>query len=143
MLDFKGEIMELCRLCVDPEYRNRPTMQLLWQSIASYVRRQKIEIRFGCASFKGIEIENLKVPLSYLYHYHLALRKLRPRAIIGRFVELNRLPKADIDPIFTWKKFNPPIKGYLCLGGFVGDGALMDPQFNTTDVSIIVKTDPY
>ena len=35
----------------------------------------------------------------------------------------------------------PLIKGYLRLGGFVGDGAVIDAQFNTTDVSIIVKTD--
>ena len=33
------------------------------------------------------------------------------------------------------------IKGYLRLGGFVGDGAVVDHQFNTTDVCVIVKTD--
>jgi L-ornithine Nalpha-acyltransferase len=27
----------------------------------------------------------------------------------------------------------------LRLGGFVGDGAVIDHQFNTTDVSIVVK----
>src|SRR5271166_570219 len=35
----------------------------------------------------------------------------------------------------------PLIKGYLRLGGFVGDGAVVDEQFNTTDVCILVKTD--
>jgi putative hemolysin len=35
----------------------------------------------------------------------------------------------------------PLLKGYLRLGGFVGDGAVIDHQFNTTDVCIIVKTD--
>ena len=35
----------------------------------------------------------------------------------------------------------PLIKGYLRLGGFVGDGAVVDEQFNTTDVCIVVKTD--
>ena len=30
---------------------------------------------------------------------------------------------------------------YLRLGGFVGDGAVVDEQFNTTDVCILVKTD--
>ena len=39
------------------------------------------------------------------------------------------------------EKITPLIKGYLRLGGFVGDGAVVDPQFNTTDVSIIVKTE--
>ena len=35
----------------------------------------------------------------------------------------------------------PLIKGYLRVGGFVGDGAVIDHQFNTTDVCVIVKTD--
>ena len=35
----------------------------------------------------------------------------------------------------------PLIKGYLRLGGFVGDGAVIDEQFNTTDVCILVATD--
>ena len=35
----------------------------------------------------------------------------------------------------------PLIKGYLRLGGLVGDGAVIDHQFNTTDVCVIVKTD--
>ena len=35
----------------------------------------------------------------------------------------------------------PLVKGYLRLGGFVGDGAVIDHQFNTTDVAVIVQTD--
>ena len=35
----------------------------------------------------------------------------------------------------------PLIKGYLRLGGFVGDGAVIDAQFNTIDVAIVVNTD--
>jgi L-ornithine Nalpha-acyltransferase len=38
-------------------------------------------------------------------------------------------------------KLPPLIKGYLRLGGFVGDGAVIDPQFNTIDVSIVVASD--
>ena len=35
----------------------------------------------------------------------------------------------------------PLIKGYLRLGGFIGDGAVIDYQFNTVDVCIVVETD--
>jgi putative hemolysin len=35
----------------------------------------------------------------------------------------------------------PLVKGYLRLGGFVGEGAVIDCDFNTTDVCIVVKTD--
>jgi putative hemolysin len=35
----------------------------------------------------------------------------------------------------------PLIKGYLRLGGFVGDGAVIDEQFGTIDVGIVVAVD--
>ena len=38
-------------------------------------------------------------------------------------------------------KMPPLLKGYLRLGGFVGDGAVIDHDFNSTDVFIIVKTE--
>ena len=50
-----------------------------------------------------------------------------------------QLLRSDFDS-FAWKKLPPLIKGHLRIGGFVGDGAVVDSQFNTTDVSIIVKT---
>ncbi len=46
-----------------------------------------------------------------------------------------------IDPASALAALPPLIKGYLRLGGFVGDGAVVDEQFNTTDVCIVVKTD--
>jgi putative hemolysin len=33
------------------------------------------------------------------------------------------------------------IKAYLRLGGFVGDGAFVDHDFNTTDVCLVMDTD--
>ena len=39
------------------------------------------------------------------------------------------------------KKLIPPlIKGYLRLGAYIGDGAVLDEQFSTTDILIILKT---
>jgi putative hemolysin len=54
---------------------------------------------------------------------------------------MDRLAKNAIDPAQAQAVLPPLIKGYLRLGGFVGDGAVIDPQFNTTDVCVIVQTD--
>jgi putative hemolysin len=51
------------------------------------------------------------------------------------------LPRAGIDVQAVVAELPPLIKGYLRVGGFVGDGAVVDHQFNTTDVCVIVKTD--
>jgi putative hemolysin len=136
-----GETLELGRSCVEEDYRNRPTMQLLWQSIAQYVFSYDIGLMFGCASMPGTDPQSLSLPLSYLYHYHLAPPALRPQALDERYVDMRLLPEEEIDQRRALAELPPLIKGYLRLGGFVGDGAVVDYDFNTTDVSILVKTD--
>jgi putative hemolysin len=141
MVAYPGEILELGRSCVDASARNRPTMQLLWRGIAAYVFYHQIDLMFGCASLPGVDPEALAVPLSYLYYHHLAPPALRPRALASRYVDMRRLATNAIEPTKSLAELPPLIKGYLRLGGFVGDGAVIDRQFNTTDVSIVVKTD--
>lgn len=138
---FPGEILELGRSCVDAAARNNATLQLLWQGNSAYVFHYKIDLMFGCASLPGTDPDALAVPLSHLYHRHLAPEELRPRALPERYVEMNRVPTASYDADKAAAELPPLIKGYLRLGGFVGDGAVIDEQFNTTDVSVVVKCD--
>jgi len=93
------------------------------------------------ASLPGTDPDLLAAPLSYLYYHHLAPPALRARALPERFVDMRRLDPAALDPARMLAALPPLIKGYLRLGGFVGDGAVIDRQFNTTDVCIVVKTD--
>ena len=136
-----GEVLELGRSCVDPAYRNRSAMQLLWSGIAAYVFHYDVALMFGCASLPGTDPDALSMPLSYLHRYHLAPPALRPRALAERYVEMCRLRPCTIDATQAMAGLPPLIKGYLRLGGFVGDGAVVDEQFNATDVCIVVKTD--
>lgn len=138
---FPGEILELGRSCVDQAYRTRPSMQLLWRGIAAYVFQYDIAVMFGCASLPGTDARALAVPLSYLHHHHLAPPAMRPRAVPSRYVDMALMPPEQIDTRVALNSLPPLIKGYLRLGGFVGDGAVVDEQFNTTDVCIVVKTD--
>lgn len=140
ILAFAGETMELGRSCVDLEHRNRPTMQLLWRGIAAYVFKHDIALMFGCASLPGTDPDTLAGHLGYLYHNHLAPEPLRVRALDHLYVDMNRIPADGIDGKRALAALPPLIKGYLRLGGFVGDGAVVDPQFNTTDVCVIVQT---
>lgn len=141
LLDYPGEILELGRSCVAGDYRTGQTMQLLWRGIAAYVFQFDIEMMFGCASMAGVDPQALAQPLSYLYHYHLAPPALRPRALPARYTDMRLLPIEEIDRKAALTALPPLIKGYLRLGGFVGDGAVIDHQFQTTDVCVVVKTD--
>jgi putative hemolysin len=138
---YPGEILELGRSCVEAPHRTGQTMQLLWRGISAYVFQYDIELMFGCASLPGVDPEQLALPLSYLYHYHLAPPALRPRALPERYTSMNLRDLEDLDQRAALAALPPLIKGYLRLGGFVGDGAVVDYQFHTTDVCVVVKTD--
>ncbi|MCQ8241905.1 GNAT family N-acetyltransferase [Rhizosaccharibacter radicis] len=138
---FPGRLLELGRSCVDPAYRGRAAMQLLWRGIAAYVFLHRIDVMFGCASLPGTDPDKLQAELTHLYHNHLAPPALRLRAVPERYVEMRRLDPAEIDHRRVQQTLPPLIKGYLRLGGFIGDGAVVDYQFNTTDVAVVVKTD--
>ncbi|RAU24016.1 hemolysin-like protein [Paramagnetospirillum kuznetsovii] len=136
-----GNFMELGRSCVDADHRTGATMKKLWDGIAVYVFDHGIELMFGCASLPGIDPAQLSPHLSYLHHNHLAPMELRPRALPELYVTMDRAPKDSQNPRRALAELPPLIKGYLRLGGFVGDGAVIDHQFNTTDICVMVKTD--
>jgi len=134
-------LLELGRSCVDEGYRTRGTLQLLWQGIAAYVFQHRIALMFGCASLPGTDPDALAEPLTYLHAAHLAPPELRPRALPQLHVPMDRMDPAAVNARRVLAELPPLVKGYLRLGGFVGDGAVVDRQFNTTDVCVLVKTD--
>ncbi|MFA5121932.1 GNAT family N-acetyltransferase [Zavarzinia sp.] len=133
--------LELGRSCVAPEYRTNAVIQSLWRAIAGYIVEHNISLMFGCGSLHGVDPEALAVPLSYLYHHHLAPPERRVRALDSRYVAMDRLPKEAINPREALRTLPPLIKGYLRLGGFVGDGAVIDAEFKTVDCFIMVPCD--
>jgi putative hemolysin len=54
---------------------------------------------------------------------------------------MRRCDPAAVDARQALLRLPPLVKGYLRLGGFVGDGAVIDHQFNTTDIAVVVQTD--
>ena len=141
MIDYPGEVLELGRSCIERDARNTATMQMLWRGIALYAYHYNIQVMFGCASLPGIDPEQHAQALSYLHHNHLAPPEIRVRALPSRYVNMDMLEPGSYDPRKAMGRVPPLIKGYLRLGGFVGDGAVIDHEFNSTDVFIIVKTE--
>ncbi len=141
LVAYPGEILELGRSCIGREHRTASAMQLLWRGIADYVRYYDVGVMFGCASFPGTDPKRWAMPLSYLYHHHLAPPELRPRALADRYVDMRLLPPESIDKRMALVALPPLIKGYLRVGGFIGDGAVVDKQFGTVDVCIVVVSE--
>ncbi|AQU87730.1 hemolysin-like protein [Komagataeibacter nataicola] len=141
LTEFPGRLLEVGRSCVDQNYRGRAAMQLLWRGIASYIFLHRIDVLFGCASLPGTNPDALSDELTYLYHNHLAPPALRISAVPERRVEMLRTDPQTLDHRRSLARLPPLIKGYLRLGGYVGDGAVIDEQFNTIDVAVLVKSE--
>lgn len=135
------EFMELGRSCVLKPYRNKRTVELLWHGIWAYVREQGVDVMIGCASFPGIDPAQHALPLSFLHHHARAPKEWTARAHDKLFVDMNMLPAKDVDMKAALRAMPPLIKGYLRLGAYFGDGAVIDRQFGTTDVLVILPVE--
>lgn len=135
------KLVELGRSCLHPDYRGGRAMMLLWTGLADYVAEHKIELLFGVASFHGTDINALAAPLSLLHHRHLAPEALRVKAQPAHFQSMNLIDADHIDRPAAMRAVPSLIKAYLRLGGFVGEGAYVDHEFNTTDVCLIMDTE--
>jgi L-ornithine Nalpha-acyltransferase len=133
--------MELGRSCVLKPYRNKRTLELLWQGVWCYVREHGADVMIGCASFEGTDPTAHAEALSFLYHTALAPEDWRVRAHSHLRVDMNMLPRERINARKALKALPPLIKGYLRVGAYVGDGAVIDHQFGTTDVFVIMPVE--
>jgi len=134
----KLRFLELGRSCVLPPYRNKRTVELLWHGISNYVAQHNVDVLIGCASLEGTNPDKLATQLSFLHHFARAPEHWRASALPSRYVEMNRMPKEAIDAKTALRELPPLVKGYLRLGAYIGDGAVVDHQFGTTDVLIVL-----
>lgn len=129
--------LELGRSCVLKPYRAKAiTLQLLWRGLMAYFIHDNSDVMIGCGSLPGTDADALALQLSYLHHFHRAPEGMRVRALPNLYVEMNRMPKEAIDVKEALRSLPPLIKGYIRAGTYIGDGAVIDKQFGTTDVLI-------
>lgn len=130
--------LELGRSCVLKPYRNKRTVELLWHGIWAYVLHHRIDVMIGCASLEGTDPRELALPLSFLHHYAKAPDEWQAQALPHRHTAMDLLAKDSVDPKAALRTLPPLIKGYLRLGATFGQGAVIDYQFGTTDVLVVL-----
>ncbi|PJB71636.1 MAG: hemolysin-like protein [Alphaproteobacteria bacterium CG_4_9_14_3_um_filter_47_13] len=143
LINSGSTLLELGRSCVLADYRTRPVLQLLWEGIIEFMLTHDIGTMFGCASLHGTNIEAFSQQLAYMHHYHLSPENIRPRALDKHYVDMNLHSREDLNAIEVFKSLPPLIKGYLRVGCTIGEGAVIDHQFNTTDVCIVLPMNEF
>ncbi len=130
--------LELGRSCVLKPYRNKRTVELLWHGIWAFVLHHRIDVMMGCASLEGTDPSRLALPLSFLHHHAQAPEDWRAKAIPERHTRMDLMAKEAVDARAALHALPPLIKGYMRAGATFGDGAVIDRQFGTTDVFVVL-----
>jgi putative hemolysin len=134
--------LELGRSCVLKPYRTKRTVELLWHGIWSYVRQHNIDVMIGCASLEGTDPERLAPQLGLLRKAAATPEEWRVRALPGRGVPIDQLAgPTEVGDMAALRELPPLIKGYLRLGGYICEDAVIDRQFGTTDVFIVLPVE--
>lgn len=133
--------LELGRSCVLPTYRNRRTVELLWHGIWAYVRHHRIDVMFGCASLPATSVEDLAPMLAVLGSMTRAEGEWAVSAVRERYVPLGKAEAGHAGNRSVLAVLPPLLKGYLRLGAMIGDGAVVDLQFGTTDVLVVLPVE--
>ncbi|WP_274630735.1 GNAT family N-acetyltransferase [Arvimicrobium flavum] len=130
--------LELGRSCVLPAYRGKRTIEVLWQGIWAYVNHYDIGVMTGCASFQGTEPADHAEALSFLAHHCRAEGEWAIRAVADRYRAMDLMPPEAIGLRCAMAAMPPLIKGYLRLGARIGEGCVIDHEFGTIDVCIVL-----
>lgn len=130
--------LELGRSCVLPEYRSKRTIEVLWQGIWAYVTEHSIGVMAGCASFHGTVPAAHAEALSYLAHHCRTDADFDIRAVPGRYASMDLMPAEAINPKAAIARMPPLVKGYLRVGARIGDGCVIDHEFGTVDVFVVM-----
>lgn len=130
--------LELGRSCVLKPYRTKKTVELLWQGIWAYVLHHRMDVMFGCASLEGTDPIVIREELAFLHEHAAASGEWHASARPERSVPMDLMPSQKLDARRALGALPPLVKGYLRLGCRIGEGAVIDRQFGTTDVLIIL-----
>lgn len=130
--------LELGRSCVLPAYRSKRTIEVLWQGIWAYINHHGIDVMAGCASFQGTVPAAHAEALSYIAHHCRASSLWDVRAVSERYCSLDLMPAEAINPKSAFLAMPPLVKAYLRIGAKVGDGCVVDADFGTVDVFIVL-----
>jgi len=133
--------LELGRSCVLPDYRSKRTIELLWQGIWAYVLHHGIDVLTGCASFHGTVPAAHAEALSFLAQNCRAEGEWRVEALPERFHTMDLMPCEAVNAKRAIAAMPPLVKAYLRVGSKIGDGCVIDHDFGTTDIFVVLPVD--
>lgn len=132
------KFLELGRSCILKEARGAQAIELLWQGIWDFVREHRIDVMLGCASFEGTAVSRHAAALHFLARHRPVPAEWQVPARPERVCTLPTASPNATDDKRLMQELPPLVKGYLRLGCYFGEGCVIDREFNTIDVLVIL-----
>ncbi len=131
----RGDMVELGRSCVAPDWRQGGVILALWAALGEFMQRNRLGTMVGCASVGMRDGGHAAASLwLQLQQRHLAPAALRVTPRLPLPVERLAQPQAVVE--------TPPlIKGYLRCGAQLLGAPAWDPDFNTADLPLLMRLD--
>lgn len=134
-----GAKLELGRFCIAPDHQDPDVLRMAWGAVTRIVDDQNIGFLFGCSSFAGPDPQPYLEAISLLHYRYLAPTRLRPEGrapLVHAFSDLlsqrGNKQKPDLKKAQT--QLPPLLRGYLAMGGWVGDQLVIDRDLGTCHV---------
>jgi putative hemolysin len=133
----RNRMVELGRSCVHVDHRHGGVIMALWGALFEFMDRNRLDTMIGCASIpmlhNGVVTGDVAASIWHqLRQTHLADIQFHVRPRLA-------LPVEQLDHHLS---IEPPalIKGYLRLGAKVLGAPAWDPDFNTADLPMMMRT---
>jgi len=130
--------MELGRSCVLPKYRSKRTLELLWQGTWAYAVEKKVDVLIGCASFELSNLNNSLNAMKFLAEHSGLNDDWHAPARAEDIIDLQGLKINSVDLKTAMKNMPPLIKGYLRVGARFSREAVIDHEFGTVDMLVVL-----
>jgi len=130
----RGNIAEVGRACIHPDFRSGSVIMLLWSGLARVMAESRYEYAIGCAS---VNLSDGHANAVAVYR-DSAARCLAPAEY--RVFPKHPYPLRELHAI---ESLTPPrvpalLKGYMRLGAWIGGEPAWDADFNTADLFILL-----
>jgi putative hemolysin len=130
-------MLELSRSCISQKFRNKNVLKLMWNEIYRYINENNIDALFGTASFLDTNINKIEDQLIYLNNNYKMSENIKVNALANYKVKVDYEKKIDIN-LKLVSRLPTLIKAYLKFNATIGEGAVIDKKFKTTDVFVFL-----
>ena len=136
----QDEIMELSRMAIREDHRDGSVVRLLWKGLIDYCNHYNVKYMFGVVSLHTFDPQGAKNFLSYIYYNFVSDEfDLFAKPPV---VQMNLLPKDEVDMVAARKEMHPILKAYMGMGcKFAKNAHIDDKMLKSVDVMIVIDFD--